>query len=183
MLVATPALYRSQATVFVRTPGDVSHVVDGGNSYAQGRAKTYAALAQSPSVAGRVIADLGLDLDPEILSKRIHATNPAGTALIDITVSAPTADEARRTATVLLTEYSTTVRTLESVPGSLVPRAELVVVDPPGRAVRTMAWGVPIPVAVLSAGLVGLLLGALGAVIRSAFDEQPDSHTLTGVAR
>jgi hypothetical protein len=46
-----------------------------------------------------------------------------------------------------------------------------------------MAWGVPIPVAVLSAGLVGLLLGALGAVIRSAFDEQPDSHTLTGVAR
>ena len=132
-LILQPPLYRSEATVFVRTPGDVSQVQDGGDSYAQARASTYAALANSTSVSARVIADLGLDLKPEILSQRIQATHLPGTALIDIAVSAPSAAEAQRTATVLLSEYATTVRTLESVPGSLVPRAELVVVDPPGR--------------------------------------------------
>jgi capsular polysaccharide biosynthesis protein len=169
-LFVRPPMYRSEATVFVRTPGDVSRVLDGGDSYAQGRARTYAALASSTSVAARVIADLGLDLQPEVLSERIQATNPRGTALIDIAVSAPSAAEAQRTATVLLSEYATTVRTLESVPGSLVPRAELVVVDPPGRPVRAAAWGASIPVVLLCAALIGLVLGSLGAVIRSIFE-------------
>jgi capsular polysaccharide biosynthesis protein len=169
-LILRPPMYRSEATVFVRTPGDVSRVLDGGDSYAQGRAQTYAALAGSTSVSSRVIADLGLDLKPEVLSKRIRATNPRGTALIDIAVSAPSAAEAQRTAIVLLSEYATTVRTLESVPGSLVPRAELVVIDPPGRPVRVAAWGVPIPVFLLCSALIGLVLGSTGAVLRSIFE-------------
>jgi len=170
VLLIWPPLYRTQATVFVRTPGDVSRVVDGGDTYAQARARTYAALANSTSVSARVIADLGLDLDAEALSKRIKATNPKGTALIHITVSAPSAQEAQRTATVLVSEYAATVRALESVPGSLVPRAEFVVVDAPGTAVRVVAWGASVPVVVLSAALVGLVLGASAAVVRSTFD-------------
>jgi len=169
-LFVWPPMYRSEATVFVRTPGDVSRVLDGGDSYAQARARTYAALASSTSVAARVIADLGLDLQPETLSQRITGNNPPGTALIDIAVSAPSAAEAQHTATVLLSEYATTVRTLESVPGSLVPRAELVVVDPPGRPVRVVAWGASIPIVLLCAALIGLVLGATGAVLRSIFD-------------
>jgi len=169
-LILRPPLYRSTATVFVRTPGDVSRVLDGGDLYAQGRAATYAALASSTSVSSRVIADLGLDLKPEVLSERIQATNPRGTVLIHIAVSAPSAAEARRTATVLLSEYASTVRTLESVPGSLVPRAELVVIDPPGRPVRVVAWGVPIPVFLLCSALIGLVLGSTGVVLRSIFE-------------
>jgi capsular polysaccharide biosynthesis protein len=169
-LILSPPLYRSQATVFVRTPGDVSKVLDGGDSYAQGRARTYAALANSTSVTSRVIADLGLGLKPEVLSERIHATNPKGTALIDIAVSAPSGAEAQRTATVLLSEYATTVHMLEAVPGSVVPRAELVVVDPPGRPVRVVAWDVPIPVFLLCGALIGLVLGSTGAVLRSIFE-------------
>ena len=64
------------------------------------RAKTYVVLAGSPSVSARVIADLGLDIRPETLARRITATNPPGTALLDIAVSAPSATEAQRTATV-----------------------------------------------------------------------------------
>ena len=169
-LILQPPLYRSEATVFVRTPGDVSRVLDGGDSYAQGRARTYAALAGSTSVSARVLADLGLDLKPETLSKRVTASNPPGTALIDIAVSAPTASEAQRTATVLLSEYAATVHTLESVPGSLVPRAELVVVDPPGPPVRVVAWGAPIPALLLGAALIGLVLASAGAVLRSIFE-------------
>jgi len=173
LLVLRPPPYRSQATVFVRTPGDVSQVVDGGDFYARARAQTYAALATSTSVSSRVVADLGLDLKPEKLSQRISAWNPSGTVLIDIAVSAPSPAEAQRTATVFLAEYATTVRNLESVPGSLVPRAELVVVDPPGRAARALVLPgskpivVPIPVVLLCAALLGSILGSFAAVLRS----------------
>ena len=79
--------------MFVRTPGDVSRVQDGGDSYAQGRAGTYAALVKSTSVSSRVVADLGLGPHAgELCPKRIQATHPRGTALIDIAVSAPSAD-------------------------------------------------------------------------------------------
>jgi capsular polysaccharide biosynthesis protein len=175
-LVLWPPLYRSEATIFVRTPGDVSKVLDGGDSYAQARARTYAALANGRSLSSRVIADLGLDLRPETLSDRIEAANPRGTALVHIAVSAPTAAEAQRTATVLLSEYAATVRVLESVPGSLVPRAELVVVDPPGPGVRVIAWGAPVPVLLLGAALVGFLLGASAAVVRSVVDSATDTE-------
>jgi capsular polysaccharide biosynthesis protein len=173
-LILQPPLYRSQASVFVRTPGDVSLVEDGGDSYAQARAGTYAALLNSRSVSSRVIADLGLDLNPETLSQRVEAAHPGGTALIDIAVSAPSAAEAQRTATVLLSEYATTVQSLESVPGSLVPRAELVVVDPPGRPVRVVAWGAPIPLVLLGATLIGMVLGSLTAVVASMI--KPPAH-------
>jgi capsular polysaccharide biosynthesis protein len=174
VLILSPPLYRSEATVFVRTPGDVSRVQDGGDSYAQARAGTYSALAESTSLAARVIADLGLDLKPETLSGRVQAIHDSGTALMNVAVSAPSGAEAQRTATVLLNELSTTVRSLESVPGSLAARAELVVVDPPSQPARMVAWGVPISLVLPGAALLGLVLGAVGAVLRS-LNEHPMS--------
>jgi capsular polysaccharide biosynthesis protein len=183
LLILQPPMYRSDATVFVRTPGDVSRVVDGGDFYAQGRARTYAALASSTSMSAWVIDDLGLDLEPETLSKRIEATNPPGTALIHIAVSAPSAAEAQRTATVYLSEYASTVRGLESVPGSLVQRAELVVVDPPGTPTRVIAFGAPVQFVLLGAALIGLVLGATAAVLRATFDGSAQSTRRTGAHR
>lgn len=169
VLLVAPPKYRTQATVFVRTPGDISRVQDGGDMYARARVETYAALANSMSVSSRVIADLGLSLAPEVLSDRIAATPREGTALLDLSVSAPSAAEAQRIATVLLSELESTVHDFESVPGSLVPRAELVVVDPPLESVRVTAFGLPIAVLLSGAGLLGVMLGAAAAVIRSMF--------------
>lgn len=175
LLILNPPLYRSEATVFVRTPGDVSTVVDGGDSYAQGRARTYAALAGNPAITARVASDLGLEIEPDRLSRRVHASNRPGTALIDVVVSAPSPSEAERTATVLLDEFAATVRTLEAVPGSLVPRAELIVVNPPGRPIRVVAWGSPVAVVLVAAAGGGLVLGALGAVLAAVF--RPPRHS------
>jgi uncharacterized protein involved in exopolysaccharide biosynthesis len=182
-LILRPPLYRSEATVFVRTPGDVSRVIDGGDSYAQARARTYSALASSTSVSSRVIADLGLNVRPETLSDRIEAANPPRTALIHFAVSAPTAGEAQRTATVLLSEYAATVRALESVPGSLVPRAELVVVDPPRPGDRVIASGAPIPMVLFGAALLGFVFGAIAAVIHSVFGGSTDTQLSNDAAR
>lgn len=165
LLMLWPPLYRTTATVFVRTPGDISHSMDGGDLYAQTRAETYAALAKSPGTAARVIADLGLNLSPEKLSQRIQARHIVGTALFQVKVSAPSAEEARRTAEVLLNELSAEVRTLETVPGGLLPRAELLVVDPPPPGTRVIAFGAPLYLVVIGAMVAGAFFGALGAVL------------------
>ena len=167
LLIVSPPLYRSEAMVFIRTPGDVSMSRDGGNLFAQSRAETYAALARSTGVASRVVADLGLDLSPQKLSRRIQAKHIGQTALVQVRVGAPSADESRRTAEVLLNELAVEVRILETVPGELLPRAELVVIDPPSRPMRVVAWGAPIFVVLIGALVMGAFLGALGAVVRS----------------
>lgn len=178
-LILQPPMYQSQATVLVRTPGDVSRVVDGGDTYARSRAETYAQLATSSTVADRVITNLDLDVDAATLSSRIEAKHISGTALISVSVGAPSATEAQQTATMFLSDYAATVQTLEWVPGSLVPRAELVVVDPPGRPTRLMAWGVPLPIVLSGAALIGLVAGAAAAVVRSAL--KSEEAELTGV--
>ena len=165
-LILWPPRYRADAVVFVRTPGDISQSVDGGDAYAQTRAETYAVLAQTNAVATRVIADTGLQLSPQKLARRIQARHIGGTALLQIRVSGPAPDEARRTAEALITELSAEVATLEAVPGGLTPRAELVLVDPPSRPTRIWAWGAPLYPFLIGPVFLGAFLGALGAVLR-----------------
>lgn len=182
VLILLPPLYRTTATVFVRTPGDVSQSMDGGDLYAQSRAETYSALARSTGVASRVVADMGLNLSPEALARRVQAHHIGRTTLFQVRVSAPSADEARRTAEVLLHELSVDAQTLEAVPGGLLPRAELVVVDPPSSPKRVFALGAPVYLVVIAAMIVGAFLGALGAAIRSRAstgDDRADQSSLT----
>jgi capsular polysaccharide biosynthesis protein len=167
-LVITPPVYRSEATVFVRTPGDVTRVQDGGDLFARARVETYAALAKGTGVSTRVVNDLGYHLTPEEFSRRIEAKSRPNTALLDLAVEAPSAGEAQRGLTVLISELESTVRALEAVPGAVVPRAELVVVDPPGSAHRVVAWGLPVVKVLIGVVLLGALLGALGAVLRAS---------------
>lgn len=167
VLLMWPPLYRSEAMVFVRTPGDIGQSVDGGDSYAQRRAETYAALATSTTVSTRVIADTGLDLSPQRFARRVAAHHIGGTALLQIRVGAGSPEEARRAAQALITELTAEVGTLEAVPGSLTPRAELVVVDPPSAPTRVFAWGAPLYPFVVGPVFLGACLGALAAVIRA----------------
>ncbi len=167
VLILWPPRYRSEAVIFIRTPGDISQVVDGGDTYARTRAGTYAALAKSASVSARVIADAGLQLSPQKFAKRVDARQIGGTALLQIRVTGPSADEASRTAEAMITELTAEVRTLEAVPGGLTPRAELVVVDPPSRPTRIVAWGAPLYPFVIGPVFLGAFVGALGAVMRA----------------
>lgn len=169
VLVIRPPLYRSEAVVFIRTPGDTSRVSDGGAVYGLIRADTFATIATRTELSRRVIADLGLAMTPNELSSRIHAKPRSGTSLIYLTVDGSSPVDAQRIATVVLTEWQSAVAELESVPGILVPRAELSVVDPPDRSVRIVVWGVPLTRALLGVVLFGAAFGALGAVLRTMF--------------
>jgi capsular polysaccharide biosynthesis protein len=168
MLISSP-LYRSDALVFIRTPGDTSRVADGGALYASVRADTYAAMVTRGDLARRVVADLGLDISPGTLSKQIHAKAYPGAALISLTVDGSSPADAQRIANVVISEWQASVLAVESVPGGVVPRAELVVVDPPDRAVRIVVWGIPFDRALLAVIVLGAVLGATAAVFRELF--------------
>jgi capsular polysaccharide biosynthesis protein len=114
-----------------------------------------------------VVADTGLQLSPLKLASRVQARHIGGTALLELQVTGPSSDEARRTAEALITELTTEVRTVEAVPGALTPRAELVVVDPPSDPTRIVAWGAPLYPFILGPLVAGAFLGALGATLRS----------------
>jgi capsular polysaccharide biosynthesis protein len=167
VLILLPPRYRTEAVLFVRTPGDVSQVIDGGDSFAQSRAETYAALAKTNIVASRVIADAGLQLSPQKFADRVAVRHLGGTALLRIRVTGPSADETQRTAQALITELTAEVRSLETISGSSMPRAELVVVDSPSRPVRIFAWGAPLYPFVIGPIFLGAFIGALAAVSRS----------------
>jgi capsular polysaccharide biosynthesis protein len=164
-LLLWPPRYRTEAMLFIRTPGDISQVLDGGNTYAQARAETFGVLARSTSVSERVVADVGLQLTPEKFAERVQARHPIGTALLELRVTGPSADEARRTAEALITELTAEVRSLEAVPGNLNPRAELVVVDSPSRPTRVVSGGIPVHLFVAVPLFLGATLGALAALL------------------
>lgn len=170
LLLLVPPTYRSSATLFIRTPGDISLVVDGGDSYAQNRARTYAQLARSSDFAERVVDYGSIDMLPDQFAQNVSVSARPGTVLIDLTVTASTATEAERAADAAVSVLSQSVRALEAVPESLVPRAELVVIDSPDTPAHAFAWGVPVAWVLLGATAAGALLGALGAVLRSIFD-------------
>ena len=115
---------------------------------------------------------LGTDTDPETLSTRITARNEPNSVLIDVSVRAPDAGEAQRTATAFLSAFAERVNDLESVDGSVAPRAELVVVDPPDRPLHRSLFGVPIALILLTGLLTGAVLGALPPRFASSSIEQ-----------
>jgi capsular polysaccharide biosynthesis protein len=168
-MLISPPLYRSDALVFIRTPGDTSRVADGGALYASVRADTYAAMATQDDLSRRVVSDLGLAMSAGQLSKRIHAKAYPGAALISLTVDGSSPADAQRIGNVVLSEWQASVLAVESVPGGVVPRAELVVVDRPDRAVRIVLWGVPFDRALLALIVLGAVLGATAAVLREIF--------------
>jgi capsular polysaccharide biosynthesis protein len=171
LLLVRPPVYESRATVMVRTPGDVSRVVDAGDFYAQTRTRTFAALATGTGLASRVVADNGLNMSPESLAASVSANPRPGTVLIDIAVRADTAGQAQHLASVYLSELTALVRTVESVPGSLVPRSELVIVDPPAATRLIGPLGISLPLITAAIAIAGVVLGAAAAVLRSLFDD------------
>jgi capsular polysaccharide biosynthesis protein len=169
VMLISPPLYRSDALVFIRTPGDTSRVADGGALYASVRADTYAAMVTRGDLSRRVVSDLGLDITAGELSKRIHAKAYPGTALISLAVDGASPADAQRIANVVLSEWQASVLAVESVPGGVVPRAELAVIDSPDRSVRLVVWGVPFDRALIAVIVLGAVLGATCAVLREIF--------------
>ena len=188
-LLVQPPLYRSDATVFVRTPGDISRVRDGGDSYAQASApRLTSVLARSTERVGT--CHRGPRPRHQARGPVTSAsTRPTlrGTALIDVSVSAPSAVEARSAPRpCLLSEYRCDGARI-GVGSRFAGPTGRTRGRRPARSRRSAwsAWGAPVWTRLVGAHvLIGLVLGATAAVLRSIFDgsvrDPRDASRLSG---
>jgi polysaccharide biosynthesis transport protein len=176
--IFAPAKYMSSAVLFVSTPSDDPNSYYFAETYSTDRLNSYAALGRSPEIAQRVINDVGLDTDPSTLVGGTRLIPLPGTVLLRLTTMGQTPREAQAIANAYIEEFRRTVDALETVPGALNPRAELITVQTPTadstRALLPVlgqrAANYPVWMIICGVGGVGLILGAFGAVLTSLLD-------------
>jgi capsular exopolysaccharide synthesis family protein len=167
-LVQTP-LYTSYIQFFVSTRGG-STTSDAfqGSQFSQERVTSYAQLVAGDELADRVVERLDLDRAPSEVSGGVSASAVADTVLIDVTVTDPSPEMAQRIADAIGQEFPSYVDELETPDdGSVSPITVTVTAQPqvPGAPTSPQTARN----AVLGA-LVGLLVGAALAVLRSRLD-------------
>ncbi|MGY1594298.1 polysaccharide biosynthesis tyrosine autokinase [Geodermatophilus sp. SYSU D00708] len=181
-LLQTP-LYSSSTQLFVsaRDTASTSEAFQG-SQFSQQRVASYARLIAGEELAGRVIDRLDLDESPGELSEQITATAVADTVLIDVRVSAPSAEQAQRIASAVGDEFTALVTELETPDDGGVSPVKVTVTDQPEvasspsspRTARSLALGL----------FAGLLIGVCLAILRGRLDrtvKDPDEVVgLTG---
>lgn len=185
LLLAAPQ-YQATTRLFVSTTSDGTNTqTNDGGLFAQRRVLSYTQLLQGGLLAQRTIDKLGLDMTAAELQAEITAVAPTDTVLIDVTVQDSSPTRARDIANTLSDEFVVMAAALETPDLGARPNAQIVVQQRAGvpedpvspKKARTL--GV--------AGVVGLLLGVLAALVRDRLDptvrrpEMVESATGVGV--
>lgn len=139
-----------------------------GSLFTQQRVVSYADLVSSPPVVHAVAERLGLPAQP--FPARIHASVPAGSVLIDVTVNDRMPSRAKAIADALGSEFPKFVNSLETPKGQEKSPVKISVTNPGQLPTGPVAPKKKLYL-VLGA-LLGLVLGVLGAVLREAFDRR-----------
>ena len=114
---ATP-LYSSSTQLFVSAADRPdAEAANEWATYVQQRSTTYAAALESTDMAGRVIDDLGLDLRPTDLVRRVTARAVPNTVVLEVTVTDSSPQRARDIAASLGREFTRWVDDAETTVG------------------------------------------------------------------
>jgi capsular exopolysaccharide synthesis family protein len=162
--------YAASITMVVTAPGDGGNpaVAYQAGLLSQDRAKSYAKLINSRSVASAVAGALGDGLTAEELQPKISAAVVPETVLVRATVTDRSPVLAMRIAHTLGTEFARYVDGLERPAKSAPARVQVTVAD---DADLPRAPVSPRPLRNLALGLVlGLVVGVAGAVLRDRTD-------------
>lgn len=163
---ATPS-YTAHVQFLVSATETGANTVLQDNQLVQQRLPSYVPLVNSPPVVVPVVERLRLREDPATVAGRISASNPLGTALLDVTVRADTAEGARRLAIGIERAFGPAVAALEAPPGGRSPIRITTVRAPELPAAPDRTGAVRITGLAL---LLGLGLGAAAAVLRDLVD-------------
>jgi succinoglycan biosynthesis transport protein ExoP len=158
-------IYSAQTQLFVSTggvPSDPSQTYQGA-LFSQQRMLSYAQIVSSPAVATAVITQLGLTTSVGQLQAEIHASVPAGTVLINVTVKDALPKRARAIANAVGKQFSRFVNTLERPRRDSRSPVKVSVTSPASLPTSPIAPRKPFYL-VLGA-LLGLVLGVGGSVL------------------
>ena len=141
-----------------------------GALYAERQVSSFVALADSALVLDPVIDELGLDVTPQALRSRVSVSAPAGTSIVDVTVTDTNAGRAAEIANAI-------TASLKNVTSDVVPTGpdgdEIVtvtVVEPASESSRPVS---PRPVVNIALGLIaGVVLGLGQALVRRLLDSR-----------
>lgn len=170
VVVTTPTTYESSSRLYV-SMGRGTSVIDSyqGGLASQQRVASYVKLVNGPAIAQRVIDDRGLSMSVGELQRKIQATYPPATTLIDVSVTDTTADGARRLTEAVVGQFQKLVAEIETTERGQAPAAVVSVVDP---ALTPQASSGPNSMRILAVGiLAGLVLGCVAAFIRDRIDK------------
>lgn len=155
-----PRTYESTATLFLTVESPESSLVER-SQFAVARVKSYPELVQSPRVLRATISELGLDMDPRDLAKRVSASNPRDTVLLTVTATASDPVLAARIADAVALNVAELV-------GQLEDDVELELTLP---AVEPASPASPQVVVLLGLGLfAGLAVGGILVAVLGQFD-------------
>jgi capsular exopolysaccharide synthesis family protein len=167
-LAQTP-LYTSTTQFFVSTTESTSTSdVFQGSQFSQQRVTSYARVLEGRLLAERVIDELDLELPTGELAERITATPVPDTVLIDVSVTDPSPDRARVIAETLGVKFIERVDELETPRGGGQSPVKVEVSEQP--QVPSVSSSPQTPRNAAFGGLLGLLLGAALAVLRTRLD-------------
>jgi capsular exopolysaccharide synthesis family protein len=167
-LLTTP-LYQASTRLYVSTTTGGSAVeLYQGNRLSQERVLSYTELLMGETLAQRTIDKLGLNMNADLLRKRVKATAKPDTVLIDVKILDESPVRARDTANALSDEFVAMVRELETPEGASRPDARVIVEQ---RASIPLTPVSPNMTRNLLGGLaLGILAGIGLAVLRDLLD-------------
>ena len=166
-LRATPQ-YASSARLFISTPESTSDQAYTGGLFSQGRVMSYADLLTGEEISRRVVDRLNLDQSPRDLAEQITAVAKPETVVLSITVVDSGPERAQLLTQTVSEEFVRYVKELETPEGKTTAPVKASIVD---RATDPDEPVSPKPVRNLAlATIVGLLLGAGGAILRETLD-------------
>ena len=165
----TPRAYTAQTQLFVSIPntGNATDLQQG-SAFTQERMQTYVDMANSRSVLRPVIAELDLDVTPDVLAKRVRASSDPQTVLISIEATDRSPAQSARIAEAVATSLVEVVTDLENPTGTGAAPVVISVAEAaeaPAHSSSMSLW-----VAVVLGVVAGLVFGVGAALLRSALD-------------
>ncbi|TFC33851.1 polysaccharide biosynthesis tyrosine autokinase [Cryobacterium sp. TMT2-14] len=184
-ILQTPK-YSATSKVFVSTQaGATTNDLAQGSSFTVQRVKTYSDLVSTPLVLLPLIDSLSLDITAEKLAKKITASAPLDTSIIEITVIETDSARAAQIANAAADSLTAVVQTIET--------PEIADAISPVKLTRAQEATVPtvpvspnVPLNIALGALVGLAMGIGLAVLRETLDTrirtERDVESVTDVA-
>ena len=155
-----------------------------GAQFAVQRMSSYAALSNSPEVLDPVIDELDLSYTTRELRKHITVTSPAGTVLLDLSVTDPDPELAAAIANAVSAELGKYIQEIDTPVGSTVSNVKVTIFKPSSPPSSPSA---PRTTVNLILGIVaGFALGFMAAVLRHHLDRRikspEDVRNLSGMS-
>jgi len=166
-------IYAAHLKLFVSAQEPSGDGANNANAYQMGllsqqRVTSYADLVSGPKVAAGVVEDLGLSEPPVAIQRKITATAPLNTVIIRVVVQDESPERAQAIANSVGKQFALLVDEIERPKAGAPALVKVSVVEPAGRPAGPVSPRKKLNVAL--GLLVGLTLGAGGAVLRETLD-------------